>query len=159
MTTMLPRTLLAAATALIVASTAQAQDLTAWYNNQVAQQNAMFNRMQGQMVQQNLNNPQVMAAYRAGACGPGLTPQQFATKWAATGGCKVQGMQYYMNNRDQNAARQQQAWQGYQQAQAARAQAMQAQQQGFAMTQYQAGMQLGGWNYKYLPRGGTYWYR
>lgn len=137
----------------------QAQDLTAWYNNQVAQQNAYFNQMQGQMVQQNLNDPQVMAAYRAGACGYGLTPQQFATKWAATGGCTVQGIQSYMNNRDQNAARQQQAWQGYQQAQAARAQAMQAQQQGFANNQYRAGMQLGGWNYNYLPGGGYYWYR
>ncbi|GJD53094.1 hypothetical protein OPKNFCMD_5865 [Methylobacterium crusticola] len=137
----------------------RAQDLTAWYNNQVAQQNAYFNQMQAGMVQSNLNNPQVMAAYRAGACGPGLSPQQFAYKWAATGGCTVQGMQAYMNNRDQNAARDQASWQGYQQAQMARAQAMQAQQQGFSGNQYQSGMQLGGWRYGYAPNGQVVWYR
>ena len=137
----------------------QAQDLTAMYNNYVGQQDQYFRQLQGQMVQQNLSDPRVIAAYQAGACGYGLSPQQFAYKWAATGGCTVQGMQNYMNTSNQIAAQQQNAWQSYQQNRANNVLSMQNMHQGMADIRYQQGMQLGGWQYGYAPNGQVIWYR
>lgn len=163
---MLKLTLLATvAIALCAVPAAQAQGMPDFTRMNLNGVNSNFNarlngamaQRQQQIVQDNLNNPQAMAAYRAGACGPGLTPQQFAYKYAATGGCTPQGYANYNNTTRQIAANDQAAYQRYQAAQAARAQAMAQQQQGFANNQYQTGMQLGGW--RYSQTNPTIWYR
>ena len=127
-------------------------------NNFNAQLNNQMAQRQQQMVQSNLNNPQVMAAYRAGVCGPGLTPQQFALKWAATGGCTPQGYANYNRTTQQITANDAAAYRNYQAAQAQRSQAMAQQQQGFYNNQYQAGMQLRGCQYGQNNMGQVVWF-
>ena len=155
----------AAASALCLAAglPARAQnflgaDFNRMNNDLTAQMNARMAQQQQQIVQNNLNDPQVMAAYRAGVCGPGLTPQQFAYKYAATGGCTAQGYANYNNTSRQIANSDAAAMQRYRDAQAARAEAMAAQRQGYANNQYQQGMMLGGWRWVQTPSG-PLWYR
>ncbi|HEY4254668.1 MAG TPA: hypothetical protein VGM87_25925 [Roseomonas sp.] len=58
-------------------------------------QNAQMADQNQQMIQAGLSDPQVMAGYRAGICGPGLTPVQYVQKYMATGGCSPQGYARY----------------------------------------------------------------
>ena len=133
-------------------------DLSRMNNNFNNQMNAQMAQRQQQIVQSNLNNPQVMAAYRAGVCGPGLTPQQFAYKYAATGGCTPQGYANYNRTTQQITANDAAAYRNYQAAQAQRSQAMAAQQQGFYNNQNQAGMQLRGCQYGQNSMGQVVWF-
>lgn len=101
-----------AAAALTAAGAAKAQDLNAMNNAFNAQLNAAMGRVQGNIVNQNMNDPRVVAAWRQNPRGMSL--QQYAYAYAATGGFTPQGMANY-NNTSQNIARQQQqAWAGYQ---------------------------------------------
>ena len=160
------KTGIAAAIAFAALSAAPAAHAQNFLNTNLTAMNNQFNqRMNAQMAQQrnaivqrNLTDPRVMAAYRAGVCGYGLTPQQFAYKYAATGGCTAQGYANYNNTSRAIAANEGAAMQRYRMAQADRAEAMAAQQRGFYNNQYQRGMQLGGWRYTGVP-GGTLWYR
>ena len=157
-----------AAAALIAASAlagapAQAQnflgmDLNRMNDDFNRRQNEQIVNRQYQIQQSVLNNPQAMAAYRAGVCGPGLTPQQFAYKYAALGGCTPQGYGNYMATSNGIAQQQANAWAGYQGAVQNRRDAMNgmfAGQQGIATDR---GRLLAGCGYRTFPNGFTQWY-
>ena len=155
---------LALAAAVLAAPAANAQNflgmnLTALNNQFAARQNAQMGDNLRGMVASNLNNPQVMAAYRAGVCGPGLTPQQFALKYAALGGCTAQGYYNYNATSAGIAQQQQTAMAGLQGAVQNRQDAMNGLFAGQAGIANQRGMLNGGYRYNTQPNGYTYWYR
>jgi hypothetical protein len=76
----------------------------AWAQNQNATMQAQAQRM----VWEILNNPQAMAGYQRGICGPGLTPEQYAYKYGATRGCTREGYEAY-NRTSNEIARNEQA--------------------------------------------------
>ncbi len=87
-------------------------DLNAMNQQFNARMNQQMATQQEQVIQQVLRSPQAMAMYPT--CGRGLTPRQFAYKYAATGGCTAAGAQAYMRQSQDIARRDQQAFQGYQ---------------------------------------------
>ena len=80
--------------AVLLAAPAAAQDLTAQNNAFNARMNAQIAAMNRNIVTTNVRDPRVIAAWH-GPCGRGLTLQQFAYKYAATGGCSAQGYANY----------------------------------------------------------------
>ena len=161
------RTTLIAALAAGFASLAlpaQAQNflgtnLTAMNDAFNARLNAAMSANQNRIVSRNMADPRVMAAWRSGACGQGLSAQQVAYVYAATGGCTPQGRAYWAQNEAQNRGNEQMALQRYRAAQGNFAGAIAQRNANFAANTYRRGMMLGGWNYNYLPNGGYYWYR
>jgi hypothetical protein len=150
--------------ALAAAPAAHAQGLPDFTRMNLNQMNQNFNnglnaqmmQRQQQIVGQNMNDPRVIAAYRQNP--RGMSFPQFAYMYGATAGFTPQGMANYNNTSNQIAANDAAAFRSYQQAQAARAQAMQQQQQGFYNNQYQAGMQLRGCQYRQNNMGQVVWF-
>ncbi|MBL8590960.1 MAG: hypothetical protein JNK46_20680 [Methylobacteriaceae bacterium] len=141
--------------AALWAGSAAAQDLNAMNNAFNARMNAQMGAMQNSIIQQNLNNPQVMAMYRQHlAQGGRMSPQQFAYAYAATGGFSAQGYANYQATSNQIAAQQQQAMQGYRAAQDASRQAIGAWNQGFSNNMQEAGRNLMGQGSYVDPRSG-----
>ena len=135
---MITRILLAGLVSVIAASAASAQDFTRMDFNKL---NNDFNiRMNGNIaasensiVSRNLNDPRVQAMYRQHlAQGGRSTPQQFAYRYAATGGFTPQGIAYFNATEARNRAGEMNALHGLRQAQAAR---------GVAQANYMAGFQ------------------
>ena len=154
------RTLLAVATLAGISGTASAQDFTAMINQALARQNAAVqgatNRAMG-AVQQNMSNPQVLAAYRshvAQAQARGQRPldlQTFAYNWTATAGFTNTAQYYNVSNQIVNNERA--AFQALQAAQANRANAIAGLNQGFSNNQQEAGRQLMGQGTFRAPNG------
>lgn len=152
------RTAFMAGLAALAASGAQAQVYYGGYNlgpdygamiaqaqAQQAAQNAQMQQMTASIVQQNMRNPQVQAAWNQHrAQGGGMSLEQFAYQWAATGGFSPQGMAYYQQNEAANRAKEMAALQGVRQAEAARGQAQRNLQEGYARNQAEAGRNLQG---------------
>ncbi len=87
-------------------------DITAWYDQQVQQQNQQFQRMEQQLTNQNMQNPQVQMMYQQyRQQGGQMSFEQYAYGYAATGGYTAQGIQYYnqvmnqINRQDAEALR------------------------------------------------------
>lgn len=125
--------------ALVLTGNAFAQD---WYQAQLQASSAQVQQYVGNIVQNNMANPQLQALYRQ--YGGGYTFEQFCYLYGATGGFTQQGIQQYHNVSQGITAQQQQAWQGYQAAQAQRASAQSAYQNGYYVNQGEAGNILNG---------------
>jgi len=139
---------------LVLSSQAWGQDMTQMYNQQVQQQNAYFQQRVQQMNQANMANPQVQAAYQQyRAQGGAASFEQFAYMYAATGGFSQQGMQNYNQTSQNINAQQQKAWNGYQQAQQQRQQAVGQWQNGYHRNQNEAGYNLTGQATYSTPNG------
>ncbi|MBX3171694.1 MAG: hypothetical protein KF760_30065 [Candidatus Eremiobacteraeota bacterium] len=120
-------------------------DMTRLYNQHVQQTNAYFQNRTQQMVQSNMTNPQVQYAYQQYlAQGGQASFEQFAYMYAATGGFSQQGIQNYNQTTQNINAQQRNAWNGYQQAQQQRQQAVQDWQNGYYRNQAEAGYNLNG---------------
>lgn len=92
-------------------------DLNALNNQWAAAQNAQMQPILTNIVQQNMNNPQVQQAYHQHRMQGGqLSLEQYAYQWAATGGFTPPGMAAYQQSEQANQAKEQAAWQGLQQA-------------------------------------------
>lgn len=70
-------------------------DLSRMNQAWAAGQNAQMGGQLQSAMQAVFNDPRAVAAYRAGLCGHGLTPEQFAYKYMATGGCTPEGYARY----------------------------------------------------------------
>jgi hypothetical protein len=150
------------ATASALPTVAGAQDFTAMINASLAQSNQMaaqMQRMSANIVQQNMQNPAVQQAYQrhvANARAQGFTPYNFETfayNYAATGGFSAQGVAAYQANEAANNAKVQSAWQGLQQAQQNRANAIAGLNQGFSNNQNTFGNSLMGNSTFVAPNG------
>ena len=97
------RTALAAATIALIAGTAHAQDISGWYNGVVADQNAMMNGVLGNIVSANAADPYVQQLYiqqvNAGLFYGSI--EDFAYKYAATGGMSQGGYNNLMASRNE----------------------------------------------------------
>lgn len=129
-------------------------DISGAYNQQVQQNNAYFQQMTGNMVQQNMQNPRIQQLYQQ-YCWQGgqATFEQFCYMYGATGGFTPQGIQQYNQTTQGINNQQQQAWAQYQQAQAQRAQAQSQYANGYYQNQQQAGYNLQGQATYYSPNG------
>lgn len=108
---------------------------------------------QQQIVQQNMNNPQVQALYQQHLMQGGrMSFEQFAYMYAATGGFSPQGIQNYYATSRQITAQEQQAYQGYLAAQRQRALAQRGLAEGFDRIMNESGHMLGG-NSTYVHPG------
>lgn len=129
-------------------------DISGMYNQQVQANNQYFQNQTQNIVSQNMQNPAIQAAYRNyQAQGGGMNFAQFCYAYGATGGFTQQGMANWQNNEQMNRAREQNAWAGYQQAQAARARAQSAYADGYRRNQAEAGRNLNGQATYYGPGG------
>lgn len=114
------RFLAAAASMMVAAGAASAQDftqmdITSMYNDWAAGQNSQMQSMQNDIVTQNMNNPQVIAMYNQQVAS-GLfqgSLADFAYKYAATGGMSAQGYAGYNNTTNQIANQQRSAMADY----------------------------------------------
>lgn len=140
---------LAAVLALTGVTAAKAQDFQAMIASQQAAQNAYLNNM----LQQNMRNPQVIAAWKT-ACGRGLTLEQFAYKYAATGGCSAQGYQNYNNQTNQLGAQGRAQADAYYRSLEQSRQAYNGYTQGYSNNQQEAGRVLQGNQTYYDPSTG-----
>jgi hypothetical protein len=97
------RTALAAATLALIAGTAHAQDIAGWYNGVVADQNAMMNGVLGNIVSANAADPYIQQLYiqqvNAGLFYGSI--EEFAYKYAATGGMSQAGYNNLMASRNE----------------------------------------------------------
>ncbi len=147
---------LAAALLALAPAAAQAQfanmDINALNAQMNARMNQQMNQQQNSITANVLNNPQAMALYPT--CGRGLTPQQFAYKYAATGGCTAAGYRAYMNQSQQIAGQQQQAWRGVQQAEQNYRNSYNGWTAGQSANMQEAGRNLGGQATYYDPAAG-----
>jgi hypothetical protein len=110
-----------------------------------AQQRAQSAATINGIVQRNLNNPAVMAGYRQHlAQGGRMTPQEYAYKYAATGGFTAQGYQNYANTSAQIHAQQQAAVNSYWAAQEQNRLARQAMHNAYSANRQEAGRGLMG---------------
>lgn len=137
-----------------------AQDLstsmTDWYNGVAAQQSAQQNAMVGQIVQQNMQNPQVQALYQQHlAAGGGGSFEEFAYAYAATGGFTPQGMAQYGQTSAAINAQQAEAMANYRQAQADSAAALNAYSGGYVQNSQEMGNVITGSATYYGPQGST----
>ena len=137
------------AVALSLCGAAQAQNFLnmdvsrmnqAWAQNQ----NMQMAQQQQRMLQSILGNPQIMAGHRAGICGPGLTPEQFAYKYAATGGCTAQGYAAYNGVTNQIGNAERAARDGYHRSVEGYRRAYGAYTEGYGNNQVEAGRIMGG---------------
>ena len=103
------------------APAAKAQDVSAMYDEMLAQQQAVISAMEEKYKSSMMayfeahpelvtGNPRLMAAYGAQVCGPHLTPAQFSYKWEMTGGCTADGVVLDKNIPTDVAAMQLEAW-------------------------------------------------
>lgn len=114
------RTLVAAAGLMVAAAgTAAAQDftqmdITSMYNGWAANQNYQMNNGLEQIIQQNMNNPQVVALYNQMVANGQFQGdlRTFAYNYAATGA--FQNTRGYYDTSNQIVAQEKQAWAGYQ---------------------------------------------
>jgi hypothetical protein len=143
-------------------SLAAAQDFTAMINAQMAQMDATLAQAQQQVngiVQQNMQNPVVQAAYQqhvAEAQSSGQAPMNFETfayYYAATGGFSAEGKAAWYRNEAANGARVMSAWQGVQAAEANRAAAQSELAAGFSRNQNEFGNLLMGNSTYAAPNG------
>lgn len=94
--------LLAAGTAFCPSTGLAQSDITAWYNQQVAQNNQYFQQMENQITYQNMQNPQVQRRYQQyQQQGGNGSFENFAFGWAATGGYSPEGMNYWNQSQAQ----------------------------------------------------------
>ncbi|MFN8614153.1 MAG: hypothetical protein U0931_41870 [Vulcanimicrobiota bacterium] len=120
-------------------------DISGQYNQRVQQNNAYFQAQTQQIIQANMANPQVQSAYRQyRAQGGQATFEAFAYYYAATGGFSQQGIQNYNQTSQSINAQQQNAWNGYRQAQQQSQQSLQQWQNGYYRNQSEAGYNLNG---------------
>ena len=152
-------TIIVAAVAAGSVSIAKAQDYTAINNAWAAQQNAQMDAVRNGITASNLNNPELMALNRAGVCGYGLTPQQFAEKWAATGGCTPEGYRRYNDTTADIANRDRRAYDDYRAAEDERARAQGDFMAGGDDIATQRGLMNGGYNWYQNGPMGPGWYR
>lgn len=129
----------ALALALTLSAAASAQDP---YQAALQASSAQVNAYVNGIVQQNMANPQLQALYMQ--YGQGYTFEQFCYLYGATGGFTQQGIRNYYNVGQGIAAQQQQAQNGYLQAQAQRAQAQSAWANGYYQNQAEAGRVMTG---------------
>lgn len=149
------RTLLAALITLVTlavpATPAAAQDYSVLIQQGMARMDRIVNQAQGQVaqvVQQRMHDPAVQAAWQRYLQQTGGRPAMdypsFTYWYVYTNGFSASGMAHARANEAGIQAREQAAWQGYRQAQDQRAQAQQAQRDGYYRHQQEAGRQLMG---------------
>jgi hypothetical protein len=107
--------LAAAATPAALAQNFANMDITGMYNQWAANQNNQMNTQLNSIVQQNMNDPQVIAMYnqavRSGQFQGDLAT--FAYYYAATGAFSPEGKRNYANTSRDITNKQSQAWAGY----------------------------------------------
>lgn len=134
--------------ALNVCSNCVAQDYGAMIQQQLQAGNNLAQQMQQyeqNIVQQNMQNPQVQAMYQQHlAQGGQMSFEQFAYSYAATGGFTPQGMQYHNQNERNIQQRESAAIQAYRQNQANNAQALQQMHESNANIAHHRGNLLNG---------------
>jgi hypothetical protein len=142
---------LAAVLAVSTAAAAQAQDYGAMIQQQMNLMNqrlAQGQQMVNQIVQQRMQDPQVQAAWRQYLAQTGNRPAMdyptFTYNYVYTNGFSAAGIAHARRTEAGNQAAEMQAWQGLRQAQANRAEAMQAQRDGYFRNQQEAGRGLTG---------------
>lgn len=120
-------------------------DLNAMFAGMSGAMNQQMAGVERQVVAQAMNDPRCAAMYRDHRMQGGmLTPEQFAYQYAATGGFTPQGMANYRSSEAANQAGERAAWQGLQQAQAARGAAQAEHSAHFSANQQEAGRSLMG---------------
>lgn len=121
-------------------------DLTAYFNMWAANQNAQMNRLHNGIVQQNMNDPRVVALYQQMVASGQFRGDlaTFAYQYAATGGFTQQGMQAYAATSQDIANKERQAWTGYQGAVGAYRDAYNGYAGGYSANQAEAGAGLNG---------------
>lgn len=139
---------------------ATAQNLDLLIQQQMQAMNANIARgqqMVNQAVQQRMQDPQVQAAYRqyvAQSGGrPALDYPTFTYHWIYTAGFSAQGKAHARATEAGIQARERAAVQGVRDAEAARGAAQQAQRDGYARNQQEAGRQLMGQSTWIAPNG------
>ncbi|KNZ32825.1 MAG: hypothetical protein AD742_08900 [Methylibium sp. NZG] len=153
----------AAAAALLSAAPVHAQDYGAMVQQSMARMNNIVAQAEQQsrnIVHQRMQDPQVQAAYRqylGRMQASGRQAMDFRTytyQWVYTRGFSADGMRHAQANEAGMRAREHAAWQGLQQAQAARGQAQQAQRNGYFANQQEAGRGLMGQSTYTVASGG-----
>lgn len=130
-------------------------DLSAMYNSWASGQNTQMNTMTQNIVQQNLQNPQVQAMYQQYLQSGGTaSPEDFAYMYAATGGFTPEGTAYFQQTEANNAAKEAAAYGDYQAAQAGSAAAISDWSSGDSSNMNEAGNGLMG-NGTYTTPGGS----
>lgn len=107
----------AALSSLVLSTQAQAQNYEAMIQaeqQKMAAMNAQMQQMQNNVVSQNMNNPQVQQMYQQYRAQGGMESlEQFAYRYAATGGMTPEGTAFYYNNERNIQARDAAAVQAY----------------------------------------------
>lgn len=142
------------------AAPAAAQDYDLMLRQAQARQNAVMNQAQGQlqqMVQQRMQDPAVQAAWQhhvqQNGGRPAMDYPTFTYYYIYTNGFSAQGMAHMRATESGIQSREAAAWQGLRQAQGQRAQAQQAQRDGYYAQQQEAGRQLMGQSTYVTPSG------
>lgn len=147
---------------LALNAVARAQDLDAMMRESQARMNAIIANAQAtsnRIVEQNMRDPKVQAAYRqhvAEAQRQGTQPYDFrsyAYYYSATAGFSQQGLAQYNATTQNNQAREQAAWRDLQAAQADRAAAQAENSASYSRNQQEAGRQLTGKSTYTAPDG------
>ncbi|MCC7152723.1 MAG: hypothetical protein IT501_11995 [Rubrivivax sp.] len=149
-----------AAAALLGAGPAAAQDYGAMIQQSMARMNAIVGQAEqrvGQAVQQRMQDPAVQAAWQQYVMASGgRPPMNYATftyYYIYTNGFSAAGTAHMRANEAGIQRREAAAWQGLQQAQAARAAAQQGQRDAYFANQQEAGRQLMGQSTYVAPNG------
>lgn len=149
-----------AALAVALPGAAQAQDYGAMIQESMRRMDGIVNQAQQQVhgvVLQRMQDPAVQAAWHRYVQQSGGRPQmnyyQFTYQYIYTNGFSAQGIAHARANEAGIQAREQAAWQSYRQAQAQRAQAQQAQRDGYFANQQEAGRGLMGQSTYFAPNG------
>jgi hypothetical protein len=99
--------ILAGVTAVVIAlgatfhptTTVAQSDLTAWFNQHVAQTNQQFQQYENQITHQNMQNPEVQRQYQAYLANGGTGSfENYAFGWAATAGYTPGGWSHWNNS-------------------------------------------------------------
>lgn len=148
------------AAALMASAAAGAQDFNAMIQQQMAAMNANIARGQqqvNQVVQQRMQDPAVQQAWQRylqqSGGRPAMDYPTFTYNYIYTNGFSAAGVAHARNTEAGNQAREQQAWQGLQQAQQQRAAAQQGQRDSFFANQQEAGRALMGQSTYVAPNG------
>jgi hypothetical protein len=152
--------LLCALAMVAAALPARAQNFDATIQQQMQAMNANIARGQqqvNQMVQQRMRDPQVQAAYQRYVAQSGGRPAMdyptFTYNWIYTNGFSAKGIAHARAVEAGNQSGERAAVQGLREAQAGRGQAQQAQRDGYARNQQEAGRQLMGQSTYVAPNG------
>jgi hypothetical protein len=134
-------------------------DYGAMLQQQLQQGERLTQQMQqaeSTIVQRAMQNPDCIAKYRQHvAAGGGLSFEQFAYQYAATGGFSAQGMARFRQGEQANQQREHAAWQDYRQAQQQRGDAQAAYAEGYIANQQEAGRVMQGNSSWVDPATGT----